>query len=58
MEEDWDLNSKHRVKMELSLEGVADFANNPQAESAVHVGTASACPAYSKEYPDGKLPYA
>jgi len=58
VEEEWDLNSKHRVEMELSLEEVADIAKNPQAESAPNQSTPPAMPAYSKDYPDGALPYA
>ena len=58
MEEDWDLNSQHRVKIELSLEEVSSYQYAPQAESAPNQGTPPADPAYSKDYPDGKLPYA
>lgn len=58
MEEEWDLNSKHRVEMELSLEEAADLVKNPQAESAPNLDTPPAKPAYSKDYPDGVLPYA
>jgi hypothetical protein len=44
--------------MELSLEEVADLAKNPQAESAPNQSTPPAMPVYSKDYPDGVLPYA
>ncbi len=59
MEDDeWNLNSPARVKLEMSLQTLAGGVFHPQAESIPNYGVAPAEVAYSSELPDGKLPYA
>lgn len=59
MEDDeWNLNSPERVKLEMSLQTLADVMFHPQAESTPNYGVTPAEVAYSSELPDGKLPYA